>query len=148
MAELDTINVFNPTNEDFSVRFNGEMYSIGKQSEKAFPQFLGFHVAKHLSDAVMKPDIIKLKAKKSDNPYMPQVGQLVIHDNVVRRKALYDILRDKQLVQTCIESFPFKGFIGEMSEYDEYVAKKEKVIEPEVKESSTPKTSGSSKTKE
>lgn len=128
MAELDTCYVTNPTGEPFTVRFNGELYVVPVEG-KHFPQFLAFHIAKHLSDSVLSKELIRLKqaTKKMDNPYNPAVAQLQVYDNPQRRIALYDILGTKELVQSCINSYPFKDFIGDMKEYDEYVAKKETV---------------------
>lgn len=128
MAELDVCFVSNPTGENFVVRFNGELYTVPPEG-KHFPQFLSFHIAKHLSDSLLSTELIKLKqaTKKMDNPYNPAVAQLQVYDNPKRRIALYDILGTKELVQACINSYPFKDFIGDMKEYDEYVAKKETV---------------------
>lgn len=123
MAELDTLGILNPTKEDFEVRFNGELYKLAKGAEKAFPEFLAFHIAKHLSDKMLNVEILKIRKTASENPYRPQVGQLMVYDNAKRRIALYEILRNKDTVQQCIEAFNFKAFIGEMSDYDEYVAK-------------------------
>lgn len=120
MAEFDTIYVTNPLNEDFAVRFNGENYELGKKERKSFPEFLGFHVAKHLSDKMLGTEIEKLKKAEKENPFNPRVGQLLVYDNPKRRITLFQILGSKKLVEECISAYPFKGFIGEMSEYDEF----------------------------
>ena len=125
MAELDTLYVTNPTTDDFTVNFNGEPYMIGAGEKKAFPEFLGFHVAKHLSDKIIREKILKIRKKTTENPYRPEVAQLQVYDNPTRRIALYDILQDKTLVERCVNAFPMKEFIGEIAEYDEYVSKKE-----------------------
>lgn len=125
MAELDTIVLTNPTKADFTVRFNGEPYSIAAGAQKSFPQFLGFHIAKHLSDSMLAEAVVKLKKENSENPYKPEVGQLLVYDNPKRRIALYQILGSKELVESCMNSYPFKGFIGIMQDYDDYVAKVE-----------------------
>lgn len=125
MAELDTIPVYNPLNEDFVCRFNGEPYKVSAKSDKHFPSFLAFHIAKHLSDTMLVPDLMDLKkeAAKNSSPYNPKNAQLMIYDNPRRRMTLYDILKSKELVEQCIQAFPFKGFVGEMAEYDAYVEK-------------------------
>lgn len=130
MSELDTLFVSNPTEEPFTVRFNGEQYTVPTEG-KHYPQHLAFHIAKHLSDLMLSKELIKLKmaTKKSDSPYNPAVAQLQVYDNPKRRIALYDILGTKELVESCLKSYPFKDFIGQMSEYDDYVAKKEKKAE-------------------
>lgn len=126
MAELDTIALTNPTDEDFSVNFNGEGYSVGAGATKPFPEFLAFHIAKHLSDKILGEEVKKLKMKKSENPFRPEIGQLMVYDNPKRRIALYQILGTKELVEECLNAFPHKGFIGEMSEYDAFVEKASK----------------------
>lgn len=126
-GEFDTIVIYNPLEEPFQARFNGELYRIGAEETKSFPAFLGFHMAKELSDNLLQPDLRKLKAdadkSKNPNPFNPRNAQLMVYDNPRRRITLYQVLRDKGLVQECIQSFPFKAFIGEMSEYDSYVEK-------------------------
>lgn len=133
MAELDTIYVTNSTNKDFGVRFNGELYEIGAGEKKSYPQGLAFHVAKHLSDTLLRTEIEKIRKKEKENPYRPQVAQLMVYDNPKRRIALYSALNNKDLVEQCIAAYPFKGFVGEMSEYDEFV---EKIEKKEVKDES------------
>lgn len=123
MAELDTLYVTNPTSDDFTVNFNGEPYTVGAGEKKSYPEFLGFHIAKHLSDKILREEIAKIRKKQTENPFRPQVGQLMVYDNPKRRIALYDILGDKTLVERCINAFPMKDFIGEIEEYDEYVEK-------------------------
>lgn len=140
MAELDTLQIRNPMKEDFEVRFNGELYTLVAGEEKSFPEFLAFHIAKHLSDKMLEKEVQKLRKVKSDNPYRPQVGQLMVYDNAKRRIALYDIIGSKEKVEECIASYPFKAFIGEMNEYDEYVAKAETPKESKSDEK-TPKAS-------
>lgn len=130
MAEMDTLFVTNPLGVPFTIRFNGEPYVVPAEG-KHYPQFLAFHIAKHLSDVPINLAIQKSQTKKDvqENPYNPAIAQMQVYDNPMRRIALYDILGSKALVQACIESYPFKSFIGEMSEYDDYVAKKEKKAE-------------------
>ena len=137
MAELDTLRLVNPTKKDFEVRFNGELYKVGAGEEKSYPEFLAFHIAKHLSDEMLRVEIEKIRKQQSENPYRPQVGQLMVYDNAKRRIALYNILGSKTKVEDCIQSYPFKAFIGEMNEYDEYVAKVETVKTPNPSTKST-----------
>lgn len=129
MAELDTLVITNPTKEDFQFRFNGELYEpIPAGASKSYPGFLAFFAAKHLSEKMLQPERAKLIAaeeKAKGSPYVPAVSVLMNHDNVPRRKALYAILGGRQLVENCIITMNLKSFIGEMSEYDEYVAKQE-----------------------
>lgn len=126
MSELETITIYNPLKENFSVNFNGEPYVVPSQTEKSYPQFLAFHIAKHLTDKMLEEALVALKSKDEKNPYKPLVGQLMVYDNPKRRIALYKVLRTKELVETCMNNYPFKGFVGEMREYDEFVAEQEK----------------------
>lgn len=121
MAEYDTITVTNPSTSEFMARFNGEPYTIGAGEEKSFPQFIGFHIAKKLSDSLLSVEAKRIANKDKENPYAPAASQLLMHDNPKRRIFLFQILRDVTLVEQCVNAFPLNGFIGEMSEYDEFV---------------------------
>jgi hypothetical protein len=122
MAELDTVSVRNPSKDDFTVRFNGEPYTVLAGETKHYPLYLSFHIAKHLSDKLLQSELLKATKGKQDSQFSPHVSQVMIYDTPKRRIALYDILKSKQLVEDCVKAFNFKGFIGEMSEYDDYVA--------------------------
>lgn len=121
MAELDSIVVYNPTDKDFSCRFNGELYTVPAHGQKEWAQFLALHVAKHFSDALLNVQVEEIKKTPSESPFRPEITQLIIHDNPKRRIALYTVLRNKENVERVITAFPFKGFIGEMNEYDAFV---------------------------
>ncbi len=136
MAELDTLWVYNPLKDDFKWKYNGEYYSISAEAGKNFPQGLAFHMAKHLSDAMLAPGWEKLQKQKTSGEENQAVNQAVIYDTPQRRIALYNILGSKNLVEECIKNFNFKGFIGEISVYDDYVAKLQK---KEEKVEETPK---------
>lgn len=123
MAELDTCSIKNPSKEDFSARFNGELYTVRAGESKTYPKYLVYHLAKHLSNQLMDKEVRVLIAQyEKDSPYVPQVGALMNHDNPTRRKYLYDILGSKAEVESCLQQLQFKSFIGEMREYDKYVA--------------------------
>lgn len=146
-GEFDTITIYNPLGENFQARFNGELYSISAEAEKSFPVFLAFHMAKELSDRLLQPDLEKLKKDASKqqqpNPFNPKNAQLMVYDNPRRRITLFQVLRDKGLVEECLRAFPFKAFIGEMAEYDDFVVKatkKSEKTEKSSKEGSDAKT--------
>lgn len=123
VSEFETIEIYNPLKEDFKVRFNGQLYTIEKETRKAYPRFLAFHIAKHLSDKLLTPEAEKrIKKQKEGDVFNPAIAQLMIYDNPIRRITLFSILKNETMVQECIMAFPFKGFIGDMDEYDEYVA--------------------------
>lgn len=145
MAELESIQIFNPSDEDFTQNFNGEAYTVPAKGAKSYPVFLAYHIAKHLSDKLLLPELIKIKEEhskaKNVNPFNPKTAQLMVYDNPKRRIALYECLKSKQHVQTLIEKYPFKAFIGEMNQYDDFVMNQRKpTVEKErgVVDSDTP----------
>ncbi len=131
MAEYDTILIKNPTTEDFSVRFNGELYKLAAGDSRAYPAFVAFHIAKHLSNKMLDVEARKLMEEFKENPFVPQVSVLMNHDNPSRRIALHQILLKRNLVEDCMIAVQLKSFIGDMSVYDKFIAKEE---EPEIPE--------------
>jgi hypothetical protein len=130
-SEYETIEITNPTKEDFSCRFNGEMYSLHAGASRSYPRFLAFHIAKHLSNRMLQGEMDKLQKKHGEtNPFVPQIGILMNHDNPQRRAVLFDIFGSKEGVESCLAQLQFKSFVGDMSEYDAYVSKKTKKSEP------------------
>ena len=128
MAELDTIVLTNPTEEDFTQHYNGEPYLLEANSTKAFAKFVGYHIAKHLSSRMIQNELNKKLAKDkalNQNQKASVLSQAMVYDNPQRRITLYQILKDKLVVQEVIKAYPFKGFIGEMSEYEKFVAEQE-----------------------
>ena len=132
MADFDSIAVHNPLKEPFMVRFNGEPYTLQAGETRMWPAFLAYHVAKHLSNEILAPEIAKIKRASGDNPYRPAHAQLMVYDNPSRRISLYDILGSKAEVENCIKAFNFKGFIGDMRDYEEHV---ETVVQKQMKKS-------------
>lgn len=129
MAEFDTISLVNPTKEDFLWKFNGEAYDLPAESTKVFAQFVGFHLAKHLSSKMVEAEATEEYKKKKD--VTPQqkgnaIAQRVVYDSPWRRIALYKILGNVESVEKCISLYPFKGFLGDMEIYKEFVAKSSK----------------------
>src|SRR3990167_1303148 len=128
MAEFETVSIKNPTSEYFSFTFNGERYKpIPVGESRTYPIGLAYFVAKHLSNKILDKETRKIDERevKKGNIFVPQIGLLMSYDNTQRRIALYDILGSKELVEYCVQYMNLKSFIGEMKEYDEYVAKKE-----------------------
>ncbi len=121
MAEFDTVEIFNPLDEEFIVRWNGEPYRLDGGERRTFPTFLALHIAKHLSDKVLAPEVLKIKAEETTNPYRPSNAQLMVYDNPKRRIALYKILRNRELVEQAVKAAEYKGFVGNMKDYDDYV---------------------------
>jgi len=121
MAELDTIVLENPTKSDFSHHFNGELYTIKANETKSFTQFVGFHLAKHLATKMVSDSFTK--ENLNDPKKAVQISQQRVYDNPKLRIALYKILKDVSLVQRLIESYPYKEFLGNIEEYENFVKK-------------------------
>jgi hypothetical protein len=119
MSEFDSVILNNTTTEDFVHNFNGEPYTLPAESSRAFSKFVAFHLAKHLATKLVEADISEDEKKK--NPSV--VTQRTVYDNPQLRIALYKILKDTKLVQDVIMAYPYKGFVGEMSIYQDYVEK-------------------------
>ena len=130
-SEFETIILYNPTSEDFIQRYNGEPYTIKTKETKAFAQFIGFHIAKHLATQMVK-GTFTLKGR-NDPKKTVTVTQHLVYDNPKLRIALYQILMDVELVQQVILLYPYKGFIGDMDEYKKFVENKEEKDKKEIK---------------
>ena len=130
MAELDTVSLTNPTKEDFTFNFNGEAYTVKTGETKSFGKFAGYHLAKHLSTHMIVEDAMSKATKKDmDDPRAivhSKVAQLNVYDTPERRIALYTILKNTNEVIEVVRSYPFKGFVGDMKMYEDFVAKMEK----------------------
>ena len=128
--DLSVVEITNPTSEDFGWRWNGEMYTIEAGETKGFARPVAYHLAKHLSGKMISEAALKGVSKKDmDNPNAAihvHVAQLNSYDTHERRIALYQILKDGQKVLQVIQRYPFKGFIGNMSEYEAFVEKSSK----------------------
>lgn len=161
-SEFDLIDVVNPTPKDFMVRFNGEPYEIRAGEKRQFPQFIGRHVAKHLSDKMVAESFNKdqEKAKKKKEP-LPDIEKVTrtMYDTIERRKFLFDILGDSEEVLNVLKSYPqFKTTekrdgdklvvtfnpIGEIEEWEDYITKSAPQ-EEEKAEGSAPERRGNTK---
>ena len=139
MTELTTLEIKNPTSEDFTWRYNGEPYTIKAKESATFVRPVAIHLAKHLSTQMVQGDLKNAMTKKDkENPNAAvhyKISQLAIYDTHERRIALYKILNDETLVLDVIKAYPFKGFIGEMNKYEDFVKKsKEPLKQKESKE--------------
>lgn len=117
MAELDTIVIHNPTDEDFTQGYNGEPYTILAGESKAFAKHVANHIAKHLSNKMIDAGFTKKQRK--EKPVL--ISQSMVYDGPGRRIALFKILQDEDLVKHAIGAYPYKGFIGNMSDYEKFV---------------------------
>lgn len=127
MNELETVRITNPTSTDFTHRFNGQPFTIKAGESKEFSKMVAFHLAKHLSTKMITEEAEKRMTKKDrETPNAAvhlEIAQLATYDTHQRRIALYEILGDTNLVVEVIRAYPFKGFIGDMSLYEDFVKK-------------------------
>jgi len=140
MQELNVIEITNPTSKDFSWAYNGEKFTVKAGEKKGFAGAVSLHLAKHLSTKMICDEALSKATKtdlKSPNAAIhTKISQLSTYDTHERRIALYKILGNIDTVIKVIEKNPFKGFIGEMDEYQKFVEKSEgkpKVEESKVK---------------
>ena len=128
--DLSTIEITNPTSENFTWNYNGEPYTINANQTAIYAKPVAYHLAKHLSTTMIVGDVkAKMTKKEMENKNAPihvKISQLSIYDTHERRIALYKILKKGDLVLDLITRYPFKGFIGEMSEYQKFVESSEK----------------------
>lgn len=129
MATLDTVTLKNPTSEDFSWNFNNETYYLAANESKSFVESVGMHIAKHLACKIVAESFPAKIAK--EKPLV--VSQSLNYDNPKLRIELYKILGDKNLVNKTIASYPFKDVVGDMREYEDFVAKEENKTKEPVK---------------
>lgn len=134
MAELDTIVLYNPTSKDFTHNFNGEPYTIEAKSTKAFSQWSGVHLAKHLATRIITEQINKkYSGKKIEIEEARKKGvelsQGINYDNPKLRIALYTILNDIKAVELVVTRYPYKGFVGDMKTYERFVKEREAKLE-------------------
>lgn len=134
MQELEIIYITNPTSEDFSWRFNGELFTVKKGEKSGFAKPVACHLAKHLSSKMIVDEALNSVTKKefadAKSPIHVKISQLSSYDTHERRIALYKILGDEKVVIEVLTRYPFKGFIGIMDEYQKFV---ESVKKPDAK---------------
>ena len=125
--DLESVSISNPTDADFTWRYNGTPYTILAKETKQFAKPVAFHLAKHLSTQMVTGDLMKTATKKDmDNPQAAihvKAAQLTTYDTHERRIALYKILQDADRVVEVVRRYPFKGFIGDMKIYEDFVGK-------------------------
>lgn len=125
--DLESVEITNPTPEDFTWRYNGAPYTIKAKEKKAFARPVAYHLAKHLSTRMVEQDALSsVKKADKDNPNAAvhvKIAQLNTYDTHERRIALYKIFEDDKRVLDLITRYPFKGFIGEMELYRQFVEK-------------------------
>ena len=125
MDNLESVEITNPTAEDFTWRYNGTPYTIAKGETKAFARPVAYHLAKHLAiKTIVDSASAKITKKEQENPNAAihvKIAQLATYDTHELRIMLYKILKDGDSVLNVIKGYPFKGFIGEMSLYEDFV---------------------------
>jgi len=128
--DLSAIEITNPTSENFTWNYNGEPYTIDAGQTAVYAKPVAYHLAKHLSTKMIVEPLQNGMSKKDladkNAPIHVKISQLSIYDTHERRIALYKILKKGELVLDLITRYPFKGFIGEMGEYQKFVESIEK----------------------
>ena len=112
LKEFDSIFVKNPTSEDFSWKFNGELYSVKAEETKSFSKFVALHLAKHLSTKIvvgsLEAKMTKKEREDRNSPIHGRLSQLAVYDTPERRIALFTILENVDLVTIVMSLYPFK----------------------------------------
>ena len=125
--DLSAVTIINPTSEDFTWQWNGEPYTVKARDSAGFAKPVAYHLARHLSTKMIVDEVKgKLTKKQIDNPRDPihvKLSQLQVYDTPERRIALYKILGDEDKVMQLLMRYPYKGTIGELDEYKQYVEK-------------------------
>jgi len=125
MAEFTTIEIINPTSEDFTHNFNGEPYTLPSKRIVHFPKAVAFHLAKHLSTKIIiaekKKGVPRKKLEDIRDRIQFEVSRLAIHDTPERRIALYKMFKNESYVIEVIKQYPFKDIIGDMEIYTKFV---------------------------
>lgn len=125
LKEHDAVLVKNPTSEDFSWKFNGELYTVKTKEIKSFSKFVALHLAKHLSTKMIVDEATEKMTKKEredkNAPIHGKISQLGTYDTPERRIALFKILENIELAEYCVTLYPFKGFVGDMEIYKQFV---------------------------
>jgi len=130
--DLTSVEIINPTSEDFTWNYNGEPYTVKSGEKTAFAKPVAYHLARHLSTKIIvdaiKGKMTKKQIENSRDSIHVKLSQVNLYDTPERRIALYTILKDEEKVMQLLMRYPYKGTIGEMDEYKQFV-EKEKVKE-------------------
>lgn len=62
LAELNkdkTLRIYNPSTDDFTVKYEGKEYSIGALDMQEYPYHIANHIKKHLADYILHERGIK-----------------------------------------------------------------------------------------
>ena len=127
--DLSSVEIINPTSEDFTWNYNGEPYTVKAGVKVQFAKPVAYHLARHLSTKMIvdevKSKMTKKQIENSRDPIHVKISQLTIYDTPERRIALYKILQDGEKVMQLLMRYPYKGSIGDLSEYKTFVEKQE-----------------------
>lgn len=136
MDNLESIDITNPTEDDFTWRYNGIPYTVKAGETKAFARPVAYHLAKHLAIKMITEEASKkVTVKDRENPHAAvhvKISQLSTYDTPELRVALFQVLGNGDAVLDVVKRYPFKGFIGEMSLYENFVTKSAGKKETEV----------------
>jgi len=63
-TSYDQTVIYNPMDEDFVCNWDGKPYTIGADATASFPEFLAYHIAKHLTEKILYSKVEKKIAEK------------------------------------------------------------------------------------
>ena len=125
--DLSSVTIINPTSEDFTWNFNGEPYTVKADESAAFAKPVSYHLARHLATKMIieeaKGKLTKKQIADVRDPIHVKISQLQVYDTPERRIALYKILRNEDNVMQLLMRYPYKGTIGDLEEYKQFVEK-------------------------
>lgn len=101
-TSLTPIYVKNPTDQDFTHTWDGKPYTIPAKSKKAFPEFLGYHLAKHLAQAIVIPAFVEELRAEAEKAPTEQVKNQILNRSVPPERLVNkqkELIEDSSLTQ-------------------------------------------------
>ncbi len=101
---LESKAVYNPMDEDFTGYYDGDSYVIPAGKSKEFPEFLAYHLAKHLSKYIVKNKWeIKIQ-KEAIGQIAPDVAKAVPTSDL--QKMMMALLTGKKATFQALKEMP------------------------------------------
>jgi len=70
----DEIKIFNPTDQDYTIRYGGYVWTIKKQSDLIVPRYIALHYLQHMTDALIlkeSDELVEKEKKKYRGNFWP-----------------------------------------------------------------------------
>lgn len=92
--QQDQLTVVNPTDEPFTVRWNGNPYTLPPKKQTIWPRFLAEHFAKHLTDSILlkREEEDKRLYRKGGRPMSEYIAPALLNNRKVRPKVVDSII--------------------------------------------------------